>query len=488
MMKKFFLGVITLLCATSLQAQSDKRVLTFEEAVNLALKNSVQLNQQRNNLILNQTQKTAALSSLGPSVSGSLSASQFNGNSFNQNAGVVVNGVRDNISGNLNASLNLFNGFNSINTVRQTKEQVEAQTQFVKRTSQDVINTVSSQYLQVMLDVELLRIARQNYEALNKQLEQTIEQVKLGSRSPVEEYNQDALTKGAELRMVQAEIALDNDKALLSQTLLLDPFQEFEVEQPSWDINSVGAQALSPEELAKQAKESRGDYLRAVNTERATEFGMRVQRGNMLPSLTAFFNYGSAYNFQRGEPDSLNINATELLVVQDAAQPSGYAIQSVSTPIRIANQEQRTFKNQFRTDNVYKQYGIQLSIPIFNGFQNRTSYVRQRIQYENSRLDRLNLENQIKVDVLRAFRNYEGSRKAFSVTVDQLKAAQLAFDLETERYNLGVTNFVDFINANRVFVQAQTDKAQAEYRFLFQKVLLDYAVGTLKVEDLPQGQ
>jgi outer membrane protein len=37
-----------------------------------------------------------------------------------------------------------------------------------------------------------------------------------------------------------------------------------------------------------------------------------------------------------------------------------------------------------------------------------------------------------------------------------------------------------------VFVQAQTDKAQAEYRFLFQKVLLDYAVGTLKVEDFPQ--
>jgi outer membrane protein len=487
-MKKIFLSTLIFFGAINLFAQSNKKILTFEEAVNMGLKNSVLLNQQRNNLILSQNQKLAAISSLGPSVSGTLSASQFNGNSFNQNAGVVVNGVRDNISANLNASLNLFNGFNSVNTIRQSKEQVEAQTEFVKRTSQDVINTVSSQYLQVMLDVELLRIARQNYEALNKQLEQTIEQVRVGSRSPVDEYNQDALTKGAELRLVQAEIALDNDKALLSQTLLLDPFQDFDVEQPSWDINSVGAQALNPEELAKQAKESRGDYQRAVNTERATEFGMRVQRGNMSPSLIAFFNYGSAYNFQRGEPDSLNITTTELLVVQDGTQPSGYAIQTVRTPLTIANQEQRAFKNQFRTDNVYKQYGLQLSIPIFNGFQNRTSYVRQRIQYENSKLDRLNLENQIKVDVLRAFRNYEGSRKAFSVTVDQLKAAQLAFDLETERYNLGVTNFVDFINANRVFVQAQTDKAQAEYRFLFQKVLLDYAVGTLKVEDFPQGQ
>jgi outer membrane protein len=487
-MKKLILFIGIFLITISLYAQPSKRILTFEEAVSMALKNSILLNQQRNNLILSQTQKTSAISSLGPSVSGTLSASQFNGNSFNQNAGVVVNGVRDNISGNLNASLNLFNGFNSINNVRQSVALLEAQTEFIKRTGQDMINTVSGQYLNVMLDIELLRIAQQNYEALNKQLEQVKEQVKVGSRSPVDEYNQDALTKGAELRMVQAEITLDNDKALLSQTLMMDPFEDFDVEQPSWDINVVGSQILNPEELAKQAKESRGDYLRAINSERASELGMRMMRGNMLPSLSAFFNYGSAYNFQQGEPDSLDINSTDLLVVQDVTQPSGFGIQEVRTPVRIGNPGQRSFKNQFRIDNVYKQYGIQLSIPIFNGFQSRTAYVRQRVQYENSRLDRMNIENQIKTDVIRAFRNYEGTRKAYTVTVDQLKAAQLAFDLETERYNLGVTNFVDFINANRVFVQAQTDKAQAEYRLLFQKVLLDYAVGTLKIEDFPQGQ
>jgi outer membrane protein len=99
-------------------------------------------------------------------------------------------------------------------------------------------------------------------------------------------------------------------------------------------------------------------------------------------------------------------------------------------------------------------------------------------------LTRKNIEYQIRNDVVRASRNYDGAKKAYVVTVDQLKAAEMAFGLETERYNLGVTNFVDFINANRVFVQAQTDKAQAEYRLLFQKVLLDYAVGTLKVEDI----
>jgi outer membrane protein len=131
-------------------AQSEKRVLTFQEAIRTALKNSVQLNQQKNNLQLNQTQKISSIASIGPNVSVNTSASVFDGNSFNQNAGVVVNGVRDNISGALNANINLFSGFSRINLIKQANNQLEAQANFVNRTSQDIISTVSNQYLQVM--------------------------------------------------------------------------------------------------------------------------------------------------------------------------------------------------------------------------------------------------------------------------------------------------------------------------------------------------
>jgi len=104
--------------------------------------------------------------------------------------------------------------------------------------------------------------------------------------------------------------------------------------------------------------------------------------------------------------------------------------------------------------------------------------------YDNSQLTRKNLEYQIRNDIVKAVRNFNGAKKAFTVSVDQLKSAEIAFGFETERYNLGVTNFVDFTNANRVFVQAQTDKAQAEYRLVFQKILLEYAAGTLKPENI----
>lgn len=445
------------------QAPSTVRILTFEEAIKTALQNSISLNQQRNTLTNNQALKTASIATMAPSINGNASAQQFNGNSFNQNTGLVTNGVRDNVNASINARVTLFSGLGNINSIRQYTSLLEAQSNFVNRTAQDVMNNVSVQYLTVMLDVELLKIAKENFEYLKKQMDQTKEMVTLGSKSQVDEYNQDALTKGAELRFVQAEIVLANDKALLAQTLLIDAFEQFDVEKPNWDINAIGNETLKLDELAEQAKQSRGDYLRAVNNEEAARFSMNIARGALLPTLSAFGGLGSSYNYQHDVPKTITDPDT------------GNAIDNPFYP--------RPFNEQFKTNNFYKQYGLQLNIPIFNGLQQRAFLVQQRVAYDNSMLAKKNLELQIKNDVLRAVRVYEGAKKAFTVTVDQLVSAEQAFNFETERFNLGVTNFVDYSNANKVFVQSQTDKAQAEYRLIFQKILLEYAVGTLKPEE-----
>jgi outer membrane protein len=440
------------------------KVLTFQDAVKIALQNNVLLNQQKNNLEYSQMQRTQSLAGIGPQVTLNGQASQLNGNSFNPNTGTVINGVRDNITGSINANINLFSGFNRINQIKQYANLLDAQSYFVNRTTQDAINTVSAQYLVVMQDVELLRIAKENFDALVKQLDQVKEQVNLGARSPVDEYNQDALTKTAELTMVQAEITLNNDKTTLTQTLLLDPFEAYEVEKPIWDLNKLGYDSLNIPALTEKAKSFRGDYLRAVKQETAFKFSTAAARGSMMPSLFAFGSYGSAYNYQHG---------VDKYLYDSAGNVSG---ENPSYP--------RPFNEQFRNNNVQKVYGLQLSIPVFNGLQNRTNMKQQKVLYENAQWTRKNLEYQIQNDVIRAVRNYEAVKKAYLVSVDKLKSAEIAFQLESERYNLGVTNFVDYTNANRVLIQAQTDKAQAEYRLVFQRIAIEYAVGTLKAEDL----
>lgn len=464
-MKRLGLFALMMVAGAHL-AGAQSKVLTFEEAVRIAMQNSVSLNTQRNNLEVNQMLKTASYVSMGPNVSLNASAVRIDGNSFNPQTGTVINGIRDNVTGSVNANINLFSGFQTINTIKQNNQLTEAQAYNVGRTTQDVINTVATQYLTVMLDKELLRIAKENFDALSQQLTQVKEQAALGARSPVDEYNQDAQTKAAELRYVQAEITLNNDRNVLAQTLLIDPFEDFDVELPNWDINQIGGETLDMRELADKAKIHRGDYLRALRQEEAQRFGMASARGRMMPSLVAFGTIGSAYNYQHNVPDSVD-------------DGTGNMIPNPASP--------RPFNEQFRNDNVYKQYGFQLQIPILNGFQNRSTFYQQKKLYDNAQLNRKNVEYQIQNDVIRTVRNYEGAKKQYGIAVDQLKSAQIAFQLETERYNLGVTNFVDFVNANRAYVQAEADKARAEYNLVFQKLLLEYAVGTLKAEDLQNG-
>jgi outer membrane protein len=432
------------------EINAQRKILTFEEAVKIALRNSVLLNQQKNNLEFNQVQRTSNYAGLGPTLSFSGSAYQVDGNTFNQQQGKVINGKFDQVSASFNANWNLFNGFGQINRVKQSSSQLEAQAYYVNRSKQDVINSITSAYLQVLLDKELLKIANENWEVLKKQLDQVTEQVNVGAKSPVDQYNQDSQTRAAEIRVLQAEINLSNDKAALTLILLQDPLDELEVVKPDWDVNKSTADKMELQNLFELSLKNRGDYLRAVKNEDAAKYGKRASVAAMTPTLSAFGTLYSAYNNSHGDPTT------------------------------------RPFSDQFESDNLRKIYGLQLNVPIFGGnqgFQNRAAYIQQKVAYENSTLTRKSLEVQVKTDVLRAYQNFQLYSRTFSASIEQFRAADMAYQLETERYNLGVTNFVDFSNANKVFVQAQTDKAQAEYRLLFQKVLVDYAVGTLKPED-----
>jgi len=447
-MKKGLIKSLAVILSLNFGANAQTKSLSIEDAVKIGLKNGILLNQQKNNLELNVMQRNYNIAGLGPTLNFQSSAQRVYGNTFIQQTGHVINGKVDNAYGQLSANINLFNGFSQVNRVRQAASALDAQSFYVNRTAQDIINTVSTQYLQVLLDVELIKIANENWEALKKQLEQIKEQVNLGAKSPVDEYNQDSQAKGGEIRLIQAQINLVADKALLTQTLLLDPNDEFEVVKPDWDMNLAGEKEdLEP--LFSTALKNRGDYLRALKNEESAKYGMKALKATMLPTLSMYSNIFSQYNYVYTDVNS-------------------------------------SFDQQVKNDNLKKITGFSLYVPIFGGnqnFQNRTNYVQQKITYLNNLQLRKNAEVQVKTDVMKAYENMQLYSKWFNATVGQVKAAETALELERERYTLGATSFVEYANANRVYVQAATDKAQAEYKLLFQKVMIDYAAGTLKPED-----
>lgn len=450
-MKRIIVTVVGVAVAFMAWAQTETQTppkLTFQEAVKIGLDNNLALKQQKNQLEFTQINKMSSMLQMGPSVQAQGSAGRFDGNSFNQQRGEVVNGQIDFLNGSIGASMPIFNGFNQLNAYRQADKQNEAQLNFVKRSQQDVIRNVGFQFLTCLLDQQLLRIDQQNLETQKAQYDQIKGSVDVGARAEADLYNQAFQVKNAELLVVRSANRLKNDKAVLAQTLLLDPIVSFELEEVKWDVNA-DAPELSIDELNGEAIQFRSDLRQAEATQKAAQFGVGSVRGRYYPNLSAFAQLNSRYNYIYGDP------------------------------------ENRSFNQQFRSDNRQLNYGVQLTVPIFNGFVSRTQVAQSKVAFENAKITTRSVEVRVKTDVLLAYQNYNDARTSYAAAEAQLKAGELAYKMEKERFELGVSNIVQLTTAQQQYVRAQSDFASAQYTLMFQKILINYATGTLKQEDIP---
>ncbi|HEX8060294.1 MAG TPA: TolC family protein, partial [Cyclobacteriaceae bacterium] len=163
-MKRLLLIVFALIATQGLKAQEAPQqgqgvVLTFDEAVNLGLKKNVLLNTQKNNLYLSEARKIQGVANFLPSLTANGFAQRGVGLQIDPTTGVGSNITADNIQGSVAANYTLFNGFNRLNLLRQAAHAEDAQIAFIERTEQDVVYNVTNQYLQVLLDQELYKIA-----------------------------------------------------------------------------------------------------------------------------------------------------------------------------------------------------------------------------------------------------------------------------------------------------------------------------------------
>lgn len=451
-MTKAMLVSFVLLSINSFAQKS--RVLTFEEAVKIGLEKNVTLNTEKNQLFASQARRLAGFAGYLPSINAQAFAQRQDGLQIDPTTGEGSNVTADYIQGQVSANYLLFNGFNRISTLKQFNKQFYAQTSFVEKSKQDVIFNVTSQYLQVLLDQELLKIAKENYETQNVIFEQIKGFVQLGSRAEADQFSQDALLQNFKVIYLRAKMTLMNDQALLAQTLQLDPVDSFNLAKPEW-INDVNYfKDLSLDSLYQIAEKSRPDLLQQQYLLEAAKYGIKAGTSGYYPTLSLFANYGSTY------------------FASDA-----YKLNNNTPP-------PASFKEQFGRANPSLSYGISLNIPIFDRLQTRTNRVIAKVAHQNAELTYENLVKTIKIDVQQAYNNFKVAIESYNASLVQYQAGELSYKTQQESFALGVSSQVELAQANQVFVQAASSKAQAEVTLIFQQMLLEYALGTLKFQGI----
>ena len=422
-------------------AMAQEKTLTYDEAVKIALQQNTDLKAQENDLTVFKAEKAQSVASIAPNMSVGAQAWRSSGNTFLEQEATTINTVSDNLYANFGASVNLFSGFRRINSIKRASANLGAQRQLLRRTSQEVIYEVTSNYLQVLLDMQLLKIAQDNLNTQKVLLEQISAMVETGNKAKSDRYDQQATVKRMELLVVRAGNDLSKDKGSLSISLQMDPTIDLHIIRPSWSLTEILSTNYNLDELYKLALVNRADLKEYQLLEHSAENAKSIAKGYFMPSLALYYNYSSRYN----------------------------------------NQADRDFNDQFLRDNQRNEFGLQLNVPIFSGLSNRTVYIRSKMQLENAKLNTENLRKTILNDVRIAYQDFNDVSTAYQVSISQVEAAQQALDVQKEKYRLGIGNLIELTNANNNFVQATASEAQAEINLLFQKVILDYHTGTLLV-------
>jgi outer membrane protein len=132
------------------------------------------------------------------------------------------------------------------------------------------------------------------------------------------------------------------------------------------------------------------------------------------------------------------------------------------------------FRDPIITANWYGAVGVNVNVPIFNGFllTAREREAHFRAQATQNRL--LDLRNRISRDVRTSWLNANAAYQKLSVTQQLLDQANLSVDLAQTRYKLGLSSIVELTQAQLQQTQAQIGNAQAGYDYRLALAILQY--------------
>lgn len=442
MNRYYIILFIVFLLIGKVQAQ-DTLKLNFQDAVELALRANVDFQMQENNMEVLKSEKQNALFSHFPTANINSSASRQTGQQFQQIEGeiVVTNVTNEVVSAGLNVNMPIFNFGRRILDTQSSKLAYEAGEKGLDRASQQVVFDVARRYLQVLLDEKLLFIARQNLDNQKEQLRQIVGFVEAGLRTMSDKYNQESEVARLESVAVDAELQLQNDTWDLSEYLQLETGVMPKLQAVNPQLEELKYANMSMSELYDIAQSNRMDGEQQELLVSSYHKNMKAIKAMYYPRIGAFYNYNTFF--------------TSL--------------------------DDRTLQDQLLKVYPQNSLGLNLSIPIFNNFDNKLSVSRSRVAYKNQVLKKESVDRKIYQDVVLANQNYLAARKKKQNTGIQVMAAQEAQNTISERFRLGISNFVDLSIANQQLVAAQADEAQAIYTLFFQEVLMQHALGTLEV-------
>lgn len=314
------------------------------------------------------------------------------------------------------------------NLVASSKLQEKAQNANALATTEDVVIATDQAFFTALEAQALLKVAEQNSSTRQTTETQVSSFTKNKLKSTLDLSFADVNLSQAKLLELDAENNADSSMAALDAVLGIDRQVTYELVEDTAALNPPPTDA---DRLVQLALQQRPD-LQALNySQQSAVKYSHAERDQMLPTISAAGTVGSV-------------------------------------PIRPP---------QYYTNNWWGGIGININIPIFNGFlysaQAKEASIRAQAASEQSR----DLRDRIVRDVRTAWLAANTAYRRVAVTDELLKEANLSLTLAQTRYQLGLSSIVELSQAQYQQTDAAIGNANAKYQYRLALATLSYQTG-----------
>lgn len=430
------LGCIAL---PTVHGQTSDHPWTLRACIDHAIKNNISVEQGKLDFQNSEYEKTRALGRFLPGINANLTHSWNLGLTQNITTGILQNQTTQNSSASIGVGIDIFKGLQNLNNLHRANLLLLANQYQIADMKDDVSLFVSNAYLQILFNKETLKVFRSQQEVNKKELEATQQLIDHGRLPQGEIYQLQANIARQEQRIVQTENDLMLSKIALAQLLRLQDYVHFDVAPIDQDVPETEMLNLDPKRIYTQSLEHRNDIkLSATNLKIAQE-NYEISKGGILPTLSGFYQFDTRYTDR------------------------------FST-------ESNDFFEQFR-DNRGHTFGLRLSIPIFNKFNNAVNINKSIVDLKKAELSLTDNKQKLENQVYQAYADAQGAYHAYQAAEKSHYARQQAHDYAKKQFDAGILNSFDFISIRQDMDEASSDLIRTKYDYIFKLKVLEFYFG-----------
>jgi len=358
-MKKVILFLCTLATLGFLPVKAQK-VWSLEECINYALENNLQIKRQELNVQYYKNNSNQSYFNALPNANAQINQGWSSGQTYDYFESEYKNQNYWSSNWQLNSSFVLFNGLQTINNIAKSKYDFLKSRSDLDKAKNDISMQLALAYLQVLFTKELLTVSEKKLELTSLQAERTRKMLEVGNVAQGEFLQIKAQESNDKMGVVNAHNNLNIAYLDLTQLLDMDSTAGFDIVIPS----DIEVTLLSPLEtvpdIFDKALATMPQIKSAEYALKSSEKELSMAWGQLSPSLN--LNGGLSTFYSQIAPDPLNPPTAE-----------------------NPNPPAPSFKTQFK-DYYNKQFGLGVTIPIFNRLQVKTSISNSKLQVSDYQL------------------------------------------------------------------------------------------------------